>query len=267
MLRCIFASMVFLPVACSANFAFVSISTSPKTSKNTLVDQTVNVLRLNTYQGEHLIFGARSCSALQMAKANKKRRRRKMPDEISPTSSSSEISSTSPSKVIISYDDLPDFDFDEDVPESSSATDPGTKAAMMGSSPVGLTSPTDLLRSRDRSVEEKFEFDEVEDPLPKPGFAFSQPSVEVGKKQAKSDARRAAALEKEESLRQEEPRINQIIKTLPFDLGRDGDGKVTATKILEVGAWLGIALLVLLEFFINSPLFDRSGTMIPAVFE
>lgn len=172
-----------------------------------------------------------------------------------------------PLKAIISYDDLPNFDLDEDVPESSSAIDSGTKAAMMGSSPVGLTSPTDLLRSRDRSVEEKFEFDEVENPLPKSGFAFSQPSVEVGKKQAKSDARRAAALEKEESLRQEEPRINQIIKTLPFDLGRDGDGKVTGMKIVELGAWLGIALLVLLEFFINSPLFDRSGTMIPAVFE
>ena len=54
-----------------------------------------------------------------------------------------------PLKAIISYDDLPNFDLDEDVLESSSAIDSGTKAAMMGSSPVGLMSPTDLLRSWD----------------------------------------------------------------------------------------------------------------------
>lgn len=74
----------------------------------------------------------------------------------------------------------------------------------------------------------------------------------MGKKAAKNAQRRAAALQRETEMEDQ--------KASPFE-------DMNIFKLLENGAWVGIGLLVLWEFYINSPLFDRAAPLIPVVYD
>lgn len=76
----------------------------------------------------------------------------------------------------------------------------------------------------------------------------------MGKKAAKNAARKAAAIQRE---------IEEEENKNPFEDLKE----LNILKLLENGAWLGIGLLVLWEFYINSPLFDRASPLIPVVFD
>jgi hypothetical protein len=39
------------------------------------------------------------------------------------------------------------------------------------------------------------------------------------------------------------------------------------SQILENGAWIGIALLILWELYLNSPFFERAAPMAPVVYD
>ena len=89
-----------------------------------------------------------------------------------------------------------------------------------------------------------------------PQFTASSSSTEIntagmGKKAARDAQRRAAAIQREAEMEAEKS---------PFE-------GVNILKLLENGAWVGIGLLVLWEFYINSPLFDRALPLIPVVYD
>ena len=73
----------------------------------------------------------------------------------------------------------------------------------------------------------------------------------MGKKAAKAAQRKALAIQREAELEAEKS---------PFD-------DLNILKLLENGAWVGIGLLVLWEFYINSPFFDRAMPLIPVVYD
>ncbi|KAL7438148.1 hypothetical protein ACHAXH_008405 [Discostella pseudostelligera] len=73
----------------------------------------------------------------------------------------------------------------------------------------------------------------------------------MGKKAAKAAQRRAAAVQREAELEEQKS---------PFE-------DLNIFKLLENGAWVGIGLLVLWEFYINSPFFDRAAPLIPVVYD
>lgn len=73
----------------------------------------------------------------------------------------------------------------------------------------------------------------------------------MGKKAARNAERKAAAVQREAEIEAEKS---------PFE-------DLNILKLLENGAWVGIGLLVVWEFYINSPFFDRAAPLIPAVFE
>lgn len=227
--------------------------------------------------------GMSSSTLLQLA-SSKKRRRRKKP--LSDTSSTSEVSAP----LDDDFGELPEFDLYEDeeeveekVQESSSVVsssslsmeeaiadgmaDPAVRAAMMqsGSSSVS-TSAKDVLRSRDRAIEATFEFDEVASPLPRPGAtsepASSLPSYSgMSKKQAKREARKAAAIAAEAE-REASKSVFDSLKEIVD--ANDDDG---LPKILSQGTWACIIILLIWEAYINSPFFERSQPLIPVVYE
>ncbi len=89
-----------------------------------------------------------------------------------------------------------------------------------------------------------------------PQFTASSSSTEIntagmGKKAARDAQRRAAAIQREAEMEAEKS---------PFE-------GVNILKLLENGAWVGIGLLVLWEFYINSPFFDRALPLIPVVYD
>ena len=73
----------------------------------------------------------------------------------------------------------------------------------------------------------------------------------MGKKAAKAAQRKAAAVQREAELEEQKS---------PFE-------DLNIFKLLENGAWVGIGLLVLWEFYINSPFFDRAAPLIPVVYD
>ncbi|KAL7492610.1 hypothetical protein ACHAWT_001913 [Skeletonema menzelii] len=73
----------------------------------------------------------------------------------------------------------------------------------------------------------------------------------MGKKAARDAQRRAAAIQREAEIEAEKS---------PFE-------GLNILKLLENGAWVGIGLLVLWEFYINSPFFDRALPLIPVVYD
>lgn len=168
-------------------------------------------------------------------------------------------------------DDLPDFDIEENMgddkassskPKRSVSSDPDEiTSAMMGSANKPTRSVDELIS--DRSLEKNFQFDEKEDnSLPDlAAIAQQQQNDGMGKKRAKQEARKAAAMARKDD---EDEQVNPL-KSIPFIL--DEKGEVSAVKILEAGAWLGIGLLVLWEVYINSPLFDRQAPLAPFVFD
>lgn len=42
---------------------------------------------------------------------------------------------------------------------------------------------------------------------------------------------------------------------------------VFPSQLLENGAWIGIALLILWELYLNSPFFERAAPMAPVVYD
>lgn len=212
--------------------------------------------------------------------AKKKRRRRKNPS--SPSSSSNDkIKIESKDSVLSSNTeisgDLPDFDLPEfDLDDDSSAQSSEPKKAvkvdinfdeitdvMMGDSSKPEKSVEQLIS--DRSLESKLEFDEVADSSIPDFTSFAKASsggegepATMGKKKARQAERRAAAIKAKEE--EEGVKLN-----LPFV--SDEEGNVSAIKVLEAGAWLGIFLLIGWEIYLNSPFFERSAPMAPVVFE
>ena len=182
------------------------------------------------------------CTPLNLAK--KKRRRRK---------------DSSP-------DDLPDFDLgDEDdappAPKKQLSPDEITDA-MMGTSNKPLRSVKELVS--DRSLEKNFQFDDPDDPLPDLAeLAQKSKSVPVGKKKARAEARRMAAMEQEETPDLVEG-FSGLLSQVP---GLNSEREMPTMKILENLTWLGIFLLVAWEIYINSPLFDRAAPLTPIVYE
>lgn len=200
-------------------------------------------------------------------------------------------------KVLKDTDELPDFDLpDFDLNEESSETTSVDKQSMtmnelptdaelslgsvssmssMQASPVQGTSIKGLLRTRDRSVESTFEFDDVANPLPRPtsktttSNPLSSASDDfvipegMSKKRAKSEARKAAAIEAAKLQEEEESSPFSFINSIPFLKDVQDTSPV---KLLEYGAWTGIFLLVAWEVFINSPFFERAAPMAPVVY-
>eukprot|EP00521_Asterionellopsis_glacialis_P015075 CAMPEP_0195293292 /NCGR_PEP_ID=MMETSP0707-20130614/12102_1 /TAXON_ID=33640 /ORGANISM="Asterionellopsis glacialis, Strain CCMP134" /LENGTH=252 /DNA_ID=CAMNT_0040353969 /DNA_START=80 /DNA_END=838 /DNA_ORIENTATION=- len=210
---------------------------------------------------------------LHMARPKKKRRRKKsVPTGDDAGSESLEVeSSDSGSESFVADGELPDFDFDDGEGDGSSPkrsnpspasmstnlNENAVTGAMMGSSKP-MKSMKELLN--DRSLESKFEFEEVEDPLPDlADFRAGKPKVNANTNRG---GNRGAP---------EEDGPNEILMSLR-NIPVIGDpidekGEISAVKLLETGAWLGIFLLVGWEIYINSPLFDRAAPMIPAVYE
>jgi len=124
-------------------------------------------------------------------------------------------------------DDLPEFDLKMEKADAPTAKpspspvkltgddDPSLLSSMMGTA-APSSSAKDLLRSRDRSIESAFEFDEVATPLPRPGTKM-RPGV--GKKRAKAEARRAAAAAKAA----EGEREGGFLSSLPFVGKKEGE--------------------------------------------
>ena len=225
-----------------------------------------------------LITTESSCK-LQMAssssdnnnKSKKKRRRKKTQEKEIETSYNDEDDDELPDF------DLPEFDTDEKVVEKSTNNMQQLPADMelsisssvkASASPVQSTSVKNLLRSRDRSIENTFEFDAVADPLPRPTPSSSLSSSDddlvipegMSKKRAKAEARKAAAIQRG-ALKEEEE--SSIIDYIPFVKNVNEDNPV---KLLEYGAWSGIFALVAWEIYINSPLFERVAPMAPVVY-
>lgn len=210
--------------------------------------------------------------------AKKKRRRRKNPsspsnDKIKNESKDSVVSSNTEISGDLPDFDLPEFDLEDDSSAQSSEPKKAVKVdinfdeitdVMMGDSSKPEKSLEQLIS--DRSLESKLEFDEVADSSIPDFTSFAKASssggegepATMGKKKARQAERRAAAiLAKEE---EEEVQLN-----LPFV--SDEEGNVSAIKVLEAGAWLGIFLLIGWEIYLNSPFFERSAPMAPVVFE
>lgn len=249
------------------------------------------------------ISGCESSTSATVLCAKKKRRRRK------------ESSSPPPPTPQVNEDDeLPDFDLVEDIdlqsstntPKStmtSSSTsgisaspapvkkkafdvnDPDVIAAMKapkGSDSVGSpTSTKDLLRKRNRELEQKLVADEIVEDVPsfadynakKGNRSGGNNTIDtgsgMGKKAMKREQRRAAALEAEgNNLQEEENVVSQLLSKLPFVNNDEGEKEEkSAVKLLEEGTWACIYILVAWEFYINTPLFNRAAPMAPVVFQ
>jgi len=181
-------------------------------------------------------------------------------------------------------DALPDFDLKDDIVlDSTSSANPSAKKpaemgmslnseigsdeilreAMKGSGSKGIISAKDLLRERDRNLEQSFEFDEVSTPLPTLGKVKDELQP-IGKKKAKAEARREAAI-KAAAADESSSSIDDLISALPF-VGKKPGEKTTPIKLLETGAWAGIAILVVWELYLNSPLFERAAPLAPVVY-
>lgn len=183
--------------------------------------------------------------------AKKKRRKRK-----------EDPSATSGADV---GDDLPDFDLGDDEEEAApmqrrAATDPGEITDVMMGTQKPLGSVKDLIS--DRSLENAFEFDEPDDPLPDLG-ELKTPSA-VGKKKTRQEARRAAAIVNEEEDDRLIDNVSDALGSLPF---LKSDRESSELKLVENATWLGIFLLVAWEFYINSPFFDRAAPITPIVYQ
>eukprot|EP00568_Trieres_chinensis_P003672 CAMPEP_0183308342 /NCGR_PEP_ID=MMETSP0160_2-20130417/21449_1 /TAXON_ID=2839 ORGANISM="Odontella Sinensis, Strain Grunow 1884" /NCGR_SAMPLE_ID=MMETSP0160_2 /ASSEMBLY_ACC=CAM_ASM_000250 /LENGTH=248 /DNA_ID=CAMNT_0025472165 /DNA_START=54 /DNA_END=797 /DNA_ORIENTATION=+ len=209
-----------------------------------------------------------SISGLSMA-AKKRRRRRKDAQTDEPKAPSAEADiDTDPMGEGVSDGELPDFDLFEDEPVASASdlkassvaassstgvsmspiqamdadmSDPRVMEAMKGSKSASIPMSSDDL-VRDRALEKSMSFSPVNEPLPNLGeFAKKSRGVsesggfvdegKVGKKRARAEARRAAAIEAEEA----EAGDSGFSLDIPQIKGEDG--KVSPIKILETGTW------------------------------
>lgn len=77
----------------------------------------------------------------------------------------------------------------------------------------------------------------------------------LGKKAQRTAQRRAAAVRREEELEAERSPLEGVLEDFDF------------LDLISKGAWVGIGLLVVWEFYINSPFFDRAAPLIPVVYD
>jgi len=241
-------------------------------------------------------------STFLLAKKKKRRRRKESP------------ASSKPSPTPVDGDDeLPDFDLVEDIDliEQAAASlpplnagapkagvapvanrnfdvnDPSVLAAQRatsGADSLSAGSTRDLLRSRNRDLENRLVVNEVTQEVPSLGEYMQSPTrsqskgatdsggPSIGKKAARREARRAAAIEARQEDVVEESALDQILEKapilekLPFFKKKENEEKKSAIKLLEEGTWACIYILVAWEIYINTPFFDRAGPMAPVVF-
>jgi uncharacterized protein YoxC len=174
--------------------------------------------------------------------AEKKKRRRRTP--------TSSTSNPSPQIDDEEEDVLPDFDLiaDIDLKEQAASAaklaggnldldDPDIVAAMRASKGVGVMggsgSTKDLLRSRNRELEDKLVVNRIVEDLPSLAQYTQEKSQNVsgGSKAAKRMARRAAALEKENVAEEEESFISTLLSKVPFFKKEENPEKKTAVKV------------------------------------
>lgn len=174
-------------------------------------------------------------------------------------------------------DNLPEFDLMDDIEtniaEESSrlsqevdvVTPPVPSNTVNNVEPVvSFDSAESLLRSRDKNLEATFEFEEVENRLP--SFASSN-LPKVGKKRAKSEARKSAAIKAEMLEKEEESNSFLPFLNSPFfNSLLEDESDLGFVKILEKGTWACIYLVIAWEIYINSPLFERSAPISPVVY-
>lgn len=180
--------------------------------------------------------------------------------------------------------DLPEFDVKDDEPttmmmdQSSMAfkdssdgilelSNSDISSAISSSAKPQSSTVKGLLRTRNRSIEDTFEFDDVKQPLPQFGAVADDDTTSLpgmGKKRAKTEARKAAAIETARLQEDEDSNvILDFLSSLPFLKNVSDKNPV---KYLEYGGWIGIFLLVLWEIYLSSPLFTRAESIIPVVF-
>mmetsp|Transcript_24645 Transcript_24645/g.23668 ORF Transcript_24645/g.23668 Transcript_24645/m.23668 type:complete len:264 (-) Transcript_24645:64-855(-) len=182
----------------------------------------------------------------------------------------------SPKSEVLENDDenaLPEFDLNEDVDIFTSTTkqksspmdmsDPKVLEAMKGTSKVrGVRATNNLVKDRD--LEKRFQFDssEVKDQSLPTNLAGVGKNTErkIGKKAARTEARKSAAIEAKQVEEESESFLSKL------SIGQV-DGEFNYVKFVEQGTWFSIYALVGWEIYINTPLFDRAGTLSPVVFE
>jgi hypothetical protein len=150
--------------------------------------------------------------------------------------------------------------------------DPSVVAAMRATtdaSQMGAGSTRDLIRSRNRNLEQKLVVNEIVEDVPSLADYTQGKSGGskggMGKKAARREARRAKALD----ALPEEPEasaLDNLLEKLPFVKKNEEKEEKSLIKLLEEGTWACIYVLVGWEIFINSPLFERQGALAPVVF-
>jgi len=203
----------------------------------------------------------------------KRRRRREGSDTTSDQDKPTDNLVTESSVPLLDGDELPDFDLDGEGGENAKQTtrvkissnpDEITDAMMADPNAAGISRSFDELIT-DRSLESKFEFEDSGDPeipdfvqLAKEssssvdGIIPTSEGTGMTKKQRQAERVANAIKLKEE----EEQKGKNFFSSNPKFLNEKGE--VSAVKILEQGAWLGIYTLVGWELYINSPLFERA---------
>jgi len=188
--------------------------------------------------------------------------------------------------------ELPDFDLVEDIDLLAASSGPLQISSVDMSNPDAVmeamkpkngilpaTSTKDLLRSRNLELEKKFIMDDVTMEVPsladytsKSASGGTQGKGKVGKKAARTAARKDAAMKAEEvensgivAFLGKLPKIPRLPFTGTGDV-RNIKGDLDPIKIIEQAAWAGIYTLVIWEIYINSPLFSRALPMAPVVF-
>mmetsp|Transcript_15798 Transcript_15798/g.24257 ORF Transcript_15798/g.24257 Transcript_15798/m.24257 type:complete len:249 (+) Transcript_15798:86-832(+) len=215
-----------------------------------------------------------SRGSLHALLAKKKRRRKQKDDSLT----NPKTPPTQTGRQGGDSDELPDFDIEPKAnSEAQKPADTGKFAASVSldgskitDAQMGAVTPlssfNDLMN--DRSLEKEMSIlDEPTDGNELPSFAAylertaGDPEQVMGKKKARRAERRAAAIESKE---EEKKNIN-ILSKIPF-IGIEEDEKLSPLKTIETITWFGIFILVLWEFYINSPLFERIQPMTPVLF-
>uniref|UniRef100_A0A6U9XS66 Uncharacterized protein n=1 Tax=Pseudo-nitzschia australis TaxID=44445 RepID=A0A6U9XS66_9STRA len=258
--------LVLSAVVCLSQ-AFFLPSATYCSNRQRYYDQGLSNLNLPLRESDSVVLAAKK----------KRRRRRKDSSPASSPSKEPEDNFESSSSVELpGTGELPDFDLDaESAPiEKKKKINPDEITVnMMGSGNKASRTLDELIS--DRALESKFEFDEKGDPgIPDfvdlaqassttPTYSADDPlsTAGVGTKKQRRAERVANAIAAKEAEEEQKPFLAQF----PQFLNEKGD--VSAIKVLEQGAWVGIFILIGWEVFINSPFFDRAGPMAPIVYE
>jgi hypothetical protein len=242
--------------------------------------------------------------------AQKKKRRRRKQDSSSSSPSSQNLNNSNDDSIIADddEDELPDFDLIEDIDlpqpittgagsttvqkttapaakkKSLDLNDPAVLEAMKATSfPSDMSSSgntKELLRNRNRELEQKLVVDEIVQDVPSfadynakkgrvPSSSGGSSSPVMGKKAMRKEKAIAAAAMEAANAETEDNAVSQLLSKLPFVGNKDDEEKEkkSALKLLEEGTWACIYILVAWEIYINTPLFQRAAPMAPVVFQ